>query len=148
MFTLGLMNIHQLISIPRTIWTWVCSPIQGFQSLFRCKIELLNFSTCSMAFNIIAPYMEMLHINGSLHPSPAIPNSKHATLVCWLGDSLGLWCVAKFGQSDIGNYWQTTVDSKFSLWAYFWARILYPDLGQKFRSQTKNLGPDLRRSET
>ncbi len=26
MFTLGLMNIHQLISIPRTIWTWVCSP--------------------------------------------------------------------------------------------------------------------------
>ncbi len=25
MFTLGLMNIHQLISIPRTIWTWVCS---------------------------------------------------------------------------------------------------------------------------
>ncbi len=23
MFTLGLMNIHQLISIPRTIWTWV-----------------------------------------------------------------------------------------------------------------------------
>ncbi len=25
MFILGLMNIHQLISIPRTIWTWVCS---------------------------------------------------------------------------------------------------------------------------
>ena len=26
MFTLGLMNIYQLISILRTIWTWVCSP--------------------------------------------------------------------------------------------------------------------------
>ena len=25
MFILGFMNIHQLISIPRTIWTWVCS---------------------------------------------------------------------------------------------------------------------------
>ncbi len=38
--------------------------VQWFQSLLRCKIELLNFS---MGFNIIAPYMEMLHINRSLH---------------------------------------------------------------------------------
>ncbi len=29
MFTLGLMNIHQLISIPRTNLTWVCSPYFG-----------------------------------------------------------------------------------------------------------------------
>ncbi len=33
---------------------------QWFQSLFKYRIELLNFS---MGFNIIAPYMEMLHIN-------------------------------------------------------------------------------------
>ena len=31
---------------------------QWFKSLFRCRIELLNFS---MGFNIIAPHMEMLH---------------------------------------------------------------------------------------
>ena len=37
---------------------------QWFQSLFKCRVELLNFS---MGFNIIAPYMEMLHIIRSLH---------------------------------------------------------------------------------
>ena len=37
---------------------------QWFQSLFRCRNELLNFS---MGFNIIAHYMEILHINRSLH---------------------------------------------------------------------------------
>ena len=42
----------------------VIAQYQWFQSLFRCRIELLNFS---MGFNIIAPYMEMLHINRSLH---------------------------------------------------------------------------------
>ncbi len=44
---------------------------QWLQSLFR--IELLNFS---MGFNIIAPYMEMLHINRSLHHCPE--NHGHA----------------------------------------------------------------------
>ncbi len=37
---------------------------QWFRSLFRCRVELLNFS---MGFDIMAPYMEMLHINGSFH---------------------------------------------------------------------------------
>ena len=37
---------------------------QWFQSLFRCRIWLWNFS---MGCNIIAPYMEMLHINRFLH---------------------------------------------------------------------------------
>ncbi len=38
--------------------------IQWFLSPYRCRIELVNFA---MGFNIIAPYMEMLHINISLH---------------------------------------------------------------------------------
>ncbi len=29
MFILGFMNIHQVISILRTIWTWVCSLSYG-----------------------------------------------------------------------------------------------------------------------
>ncbi len=36
--------------------------LQWFQSLFRCRIELLNFS---IGFNITALYMAMLHINRS-----------------------------------------------------------------------------------
>ncbi len=33
---------------------------QWWRELFRCRIDLLNFS---MGFNIIAPYMEFLHLN-------------------------------------------------------------------------------------
>ncbi len=33
---------------------------QWWRNLFRCRIDLLNFS---MGFNIIAPYMEFLHLN-------------------------------------------------------------------------------------
>ena len=44
--------------------SYLLQEFQWFQSLFRCRIELLNFV---MGFNIIAPYMEMLHINRSLH---------------------------------------------------------------------------------
>ena len=33
---------------------------QWWRDLFRCRIDLLNFS---MGFNIIAPYMEFLHLN-------------------------------------------------------------------------------------
>ena len=33
---------------------------QWWGNLFRCRIDLLNFST---RFNIIAPYMEFLHLN-------------------------------------------------------------------------------------
>ena len=42
----------------------MCKLYQWFQPLFRCRIELLIFL---MGFNIIAPYVEMLHINRSLH---------------------------------------------------------------------------------
>ena len=42
MFTLGLMNIHQLISIPRTIWTWVCSPNgNSFNILFSGQLTTI-----------------------------------------------------------------------------------------------------------
>ncbi len=33
---------------------------QWWRDVFRCRIDLLNFS---MGFNIIAPYMEFLHLN-------------------------------------------------------------------------------------
>ncbi len=47
------------------VWWFVVSiAIQWFQSLFRCRVELLNFS---IKFNIYTPYMEMLHRNRSLH---------------------------------------------------------------------------------
>ncbi len=41
MFTLGLMNIHQLISIPRTNLTWVCS--HNITSLEESSIKWWNF---------------------------------------------------------------------------------------------------------
>ncbi len=34
--------------------------IQWWRDLFRCRIDLLNIS---MGFNIVAPYMEFLHLN-------------------------------------------------------------------------------------
>ena len=34
--------------------------LQWWRDLFRCRIDLLNFS---MGFNIVAPYMEFLHLN-------------------------------------------------------------------------------------
>ena len=44
-----------------------CMQYQWWRDLFRCRIDLLNFS---MGFNIVAPCMvcvTQLHINGSLH---------------------------------------------------------------------------------
>ncbi len=42
------------------VWSIDRSGIQWWRDLFRCRIDLLNFS---MGFNIIAPYMEFLHLN-------------------------------------------------------------------------------------
>ncbi len=42
-----------------TEWAGWC-PLQWWRDLFRCRIDLLNFS---MGFNIIAPYMEFPHLN-------------------------------------------------------------------------------------
>ncbi len=43
-------------------WLIFCHPNihQWWRDLFRCRIDLLNFS---MGFNIIAPYMEFPHLN-------------------------------------------------------------------------------------
>ena len=44
-----------------TSWTFQWDlTLQWWRDLFRCRIDLLNFS---MGFNIIAPYMEFLHLN-------------------------------------------------------------------------------------
>ena len=48
-------------SYPRVVHQSELSmPYQWWRDLFRCRIDLLNFS---MGFNIIAPYMEFLHLN-------------------------------------------------------------------------------------
>ncbi len=44
-----------LIGLFLFVWT-----SQWWRDLFRCRIDLLNFS---MGFNIVAPYMEFLHLN-------------------------------------------------------------------------------------
>ncbi len=48
------------------------SPIQWWRDLFRCRTDLLNFS---MGFNIVAPYMEFLHLNWYIAEWIVIPMS-------------------------------------------------------------------------
>ena len=43
-----------------TIFRYFHCTYQWWRDVFRCRIDLLNFS---MGFNIIAPYMDFLHLN-------------------------------------------------------------------------------------
>ncbi len=49
----GQFMLLQNVQFPIKVFQW-------WRYLFRCRIDLLNFS---MGFNIIAPYMEFLHLN-------------------------------------------------------------------------------------
>ncbi len=50
-----------VIDIMYKVWDSSSATLhQWWKDLFRCRIDLLNFS---MGFNIIAPYMEFLHLN-------------------------------------------------------------------------------------
>ncbi len=42
------------------LFLFICIENQWWRDLFRCRIDLLNFS---MGFNIVAHYMEFLHLN-------------------------------------------------------------------------------------
>ena len=51
---------HSSMNTSTCIIQWQCSVSQWWRDLFRCRIDLLNFS---MGFSIVAPYMEFLHLN-------------------------------------------------------------------------------------
>ena len=57
MFTLGFMNIHQVISILRTIWTWVCSLLLTIYICYR-RCCLLNNSSINVECVFIHEYLK------------------------------------------------------------------------------------------
>ncbi len=78
---------------------------QWFQSVFRCRILLLNFS---MGFDIIAPYVEMLHIH-------------HWNLLTKLMDwhLLWLWVHFGIGQKWTGKMHCSSIGDIVRLWILF-----------------------------
>ena len=65
--------------------------IQWFQSIFRCRIL--------MGCNITAPYMEMLHVNRSLHYWITI----YDKLTCWW---MLMYSILSFLSSEEGHIWK------------------------------------------
>ncbi len=66
MFTLGLMNIHQLISIPRTNLTWVCSPSPPCTAFNFDEILVTSIHVCSALISIEMMFTVSIPLSGHI----------------------------------------------------------------------------------
>ncbi len=100
---------------------------QWFQSLFKCRIDLLNFL---MGFYIIAPCMEMLHIKRSLRRWSQKTYMIHTHCVSNLHDSMEKMLISwKAVASSFSRYWKRRTGHIDQWWPYNhiikngWSRI-------------------------
>ncbi len=114
---------------------------QWWRGLFRCRIDLLNFS---FGCNIIAPYIRQEYgyfsVKQSLYGLACHENTKLSDCDSALNDHLIQMHVALMFENScstksckvmrlsltnptLDNFLQLLVESKFSLWEYFWIII-------------------------
>ncbi len=108
--------------------------LQWWRDLFRCRIDLLNFS---MGFNITAPYMEFLHLNWYVAEWLHILIPCHTLTYTRYSPCMGTLLYIEYLPSDPDTFiWRTLEEVSAVCLLWVWLRVPWAREGTRQTSLT------------